>query len=261
MSAFHEQSTDHPLFPEIIWNKPESKHLAGNLLIIGGNAHSIAAPNAAYQAALKAITKEVKVVLPDATKKYLPSTPTLHHIMFAPSTLSGSFSTKALDELQAYAQWSDAVLIAGDISKNSESELALTTFIAGANRTLVLHQDAVDIALATGKAVLAKENIIYVCTFVQLQKLGSLAKIMHPFTSTMSQHALLQSLYELCGTLNGTIVLMHHNRIYTANHTSTAVTVTTNKPIIPEHIATNVSIWAMQQPNAMFKAITTSLLF
>ena len=50
---------------------------------------------------------------------------TLEDGEYAPSTPSGSFSTQALGELQAMANWADGTLIAGDIGRNSETAILL----------------------------------------------------------------------------------------------------------------------------------------
>ena len=39
---WHKQTSSKPLFPELIWSRPENRQLAGKLLIIGGNLHGFA---------------------------------------------------------------------------------------------------------------------------------------------------------------------------------------------------------------------------
>ena len=40
---WHKQGTK-PLYPDVIWSKPENKQAAGKLLIIGGHAYGFSAP-------------------------------------------------------------------------------------------------------------------------------------------------------------------------------------------------------------------------
>ncbi len=64
-----KQQPDQPLFPDIAWQKPEQKALAGKLLILGGSAHGFAAVAQAYTDAGNAGVGQCRVVLPDALKK------------------------------------------------------------------------------------------------------------------------------------------------------------------------------------------------
>ena len=61
-----KQTSGKPLFPDIEWQKPEQKNLAGKLLIIGGNKLGFAAVAQAYTDALKAGIGECRVILPDS---------------------------------------------------------------------------------------------------------------------------------------------------------------------------------------------------
>jgi len=51
---WHKQTAEKPLFPDMLWSKPENKSHAGKLLIIGGNLHGFAAAAEAYNQATKA---------------------------------------------------------------------------------------------------------------------------------------------------------------------------------------------------------------
>jgi NAD(P)H-hydrate repair Nnr-like enzyme with NAD(P)H-hydrate dehydratase domain len=49
-----KQTSDKPVFPDLLWSRPENRKYAGKLLIIGGNKHGVAAPGIAFSAAQKA---------------------------------------------------------------------------------------------------------------------------------------------------------------------------------------------------------------
>ena len=131
-----------PLFPDILWSRPESKMGAGKLAIIGGNSHGFSAPGIAYGAAQQAGAGVTRVLLPDAVKKVVKGL--LPDADFAPSTPSGSFSKQSLSELLQLANWSDCVLLAGDIGRNSETSIVLEDFVHKYTELLVVAQDAVD---------------------------------------------------------------------------------------------------------------------
>jgi NAD(P)H-hydrate repair Nnr-like enzyme with NAD(P)H-hydrate dehydratase domain len=64
-----KQTPDKPLFPNMLWSKPENKLHAGKLLVIGGNLHGFSAPATAFAEARKAGIGSQRVVLPDAIQK------------------------------------------------------------------------------------------------------------------------------------------------------------------------------------------------
>src|SRR5260221_160024 len=115
------RQTKEPLFPDLLWSRPENKRHAGKLLIVGGNANGFATPARAYSAAAKAGIGTAKVLLPAALQKTLGKS--FAEAEFALSTPSGSFSRQALDSLLDSANWADGVLLAGDFGRNSETAI------------------------------------------------------------------------------------------------------------------------------------------
>src|SRR5471030_2483183 len=99
------QIPDKPLFPDLLWSRPENKRQAGKLLIVGGNVDGFAAPAAAFSAATKAGIGTSRVLLPDSTRKVLGKS--FAEAEFCPSTPSGSFSRQALAQLLENAEWAD----------------------------------------------------------------------------------------------------------------------------------------------------------
>src|SRR5690349_9866882 len=124
---WHKQTSEKPLFPDLLWSRPENKRHAGKLTIIGGNLHGFAAPAIAFNTAQKAGIGNVNVVLPNAIQKLVGTF--LPEATFAPSTPSGSFGSQSLAELLDTAAWADGVLLAGDVGKNSETTVVLEAFL------------------------------------------------------------------------------------------------------------------------------------
>src|SRR3954462_7666379 len=108
---WHKQTPDKPLFPDLLWSRPENKRQAGKLLIVGGNTHGFAAAGEAYAEAIKAGIGTARVLLPDGLQK------TVGRVFeageYAPSTPSGSFGRQALAELLSLSRWADGTLLAG----------------------------------------------------------------------------------------------------------------------------------------------------
>jgi len=116
---WQRQQPNTPLFPDIVWQKPEQQSLAGKLLIIGGNTHGFAAVAQAYQDAKNAGAGECRVVLPDALKKAID--PLALDCVYVPTNASGGITKDALPPLKAAAAWADALLFIGDAGRNSEN--------------------------------------------------------------------------------------------------------------------------------------------
>src|SRR5882757_7834828 len=115
---WHKQAIDKPLFPELLWSRPENKSFAGKLLIIGGNAHGFAAPAEAYVAAEKAGIGTTRILLPDSLQKTVGKL--FAPAEFATSNPSGGFAQTSLAEALALSDWADGILVAGDTGRNSE---------------------------------------------------------------------------------------------------------------------------------------------
>src|SRR5471032_3085314 len=104
---WHKQAADKPLYPDLLWSRPENRAQAGKLLIVGGNAHGFAAAGEAYAEATKAGVGTARVLLPDSLQKTVGKV--FEAGEYAPSTPSGSFAKRALAELLAMAEWADGV--------------------------------------------------------------------------------------------------------------------------------------------------------
>ena len=46
MDYWHKQTAENPLYEDVLWARPENKHGAGKLLVVGGNLHGFAAVRA-----------------------------------------------------------------------------------------------------------------------------------------------------------------------------------------------------------------------
>src|SRR5688572_24551285 len=140
--TYWQKQTDKPLFPEILWSRPENRLGAGKLLIVGGNAQTIAAPLNAHTAAMEAGVGSARVLLPEHVKKVFGAL--VAEAEFALSNPSGGFATQSLDALLMHASWADAVLLAGDFGRNSETSAVIEKFLQKFSGLVVITQDAVE---------------------------------------------------------------------------------------------------------------------
>lgn len=255
---WYKQTAGHPLYPDLLWSRPENRMLAGKLLVIGGNAYGFAAPAEAYQMALQSGIGVARVLLPDATKRLVGSV--LEAGDFAPSTPSGSFSQKALDDFLSHAAWADGVLLAGDFGRNSETAIVLEKFMEKYPGFLTMTKDATDYFIATPAPVLQRPETALVVSFAQLQKLASSAKFPQVFTFSMDMLRLVETLHEFTRTYHIHVVVKHLRHIFVASGGYVSTTVLNDDvDIWRVRAAARSSVWWLQNPGKSFEALTTAV--
>lgn len=256
---WHKQTQGEPLFPDLIWSRPENKRHAGKLLIIGGNAHGFAAPAEAFAAAEKAGAGTVRVGLPDSLQKTVGVTFPAGE--FAPSTPSGSFSKRALGELLNMSQWSDAVLLAGDFGHNSETAVLLEKFVQDYTGLLILTQDAIDYFTSAADSIVKRPNTLLALSFAQLQKLAAGAHFTIPFTFDMDLLRLVDALHDFTQRFSAHIIVKHLPTMFAAVDGQVSTTKLAEDPDIWRvRAAASAAVWWMQNPRKPFEAVTTSIV-
>jgi hypothetical protein len=256
---WHKQTAEKPLFPDLLWSRPENKRQAGKLLIVGGNVHGFAAAATAYAEATKAGIGTARVLLPDSLQK------TVGRILeageYAPSTPSGSFSQRALAELLEMAAWADGVLLAGDFGRNSETAILLEQLLAKYNGQLTLTKDAVDYFVKTPQAVRARPETTLVLSFAQLQQLASNARFKTPLTFDMDFLRLTDALHAFTTQHQPAIVTKHLQTIFVAANGEVSTTkLAEDIEIWRTPTAARVAVWWLQNPTKSFEALTVALV-
>lgn len=250
---------DKPLFPDMLWDRPENRMLAGKLAVIGGSAHGFAAAAEAYNEAAKAGVGTARVLLPDALTRAIGKA--FPEAEFAPSTPSGSFATAALDTALDLAHWADGTLLAGDFGRNSETAVLLETFAAKYSAQLTITKDAADYFLANPAPVLDREHTTLVLSMAQLQKIALQAGFLTPITFGMDLLHLVEALHDFSAAHAGFIVTRHHDSIIVAARGRVSTTkVPTEPKIWRVRSAAHASVWWLQNPSKPFEALTTSLV-
>lgn len=254
-----KQSSDKPLFPELIWSRPQNRAQAGKLLVVGGNLHAFAAPAEAFAEAETAGAGTVRVILPDAAKKIVG--PVLEHVEYAPSTPSGSFGRQALSELLEMSHWADGVLVAGDLGRNSETAILLEKFAVKFKGQLTLTKDAVDYVVSSPEIVSGRENTLLVLSFAQLQKLASGLGFEKAFTFDMDMLRLAGALHDFTKKLPIYIVVRHLDQTHVAASGKVASTkLQAGEDVWRVATAARAAVWWLQNPSKPFESITTSFI-
>jgi hypothetical protein len=257
---WQRQNSKQPLFADLVWSRPENKTYAGKLLIVGGNLHGFSAPAEAFAAAGDAGIGVARAVLPDSLQR------TVGRVFqageYAPSTPSGSFSNKALAELLAMASWSDGVLLAGDLGRNSETAIMLESFAGKYAGPLVITKDAVDYFSSTPQPVEHREDTALVLSFSQLQKLAMSLHLPAAFTFDMDILRLVDALHELTLNYPFFIVTKHLDQLFVAVGGDVSSTkLATDRDIWRVATAAHVAVWWLQNQSKPFEALTTGCCF
>lgn len=254
---WRKQDSDKPLFPDIVWSRPESKSNSGKLAVIGGHSHGFGAPGAAYGEALDAGIGVCKVLLPDSVKKTVSQV--LPDASYGPSNPSGSFSKQALGSFVEISSWGDATILAGDLGRNSETAVLLESFVQVYQGMLVISQDAADYFKAFPQLLMSRKDTVLVISIAQLQKIFINAPLITPITYGMTLPQLAEALHVFTEKFPITIVVKHHDTIFVANN-GQVVSQENNEMPWRVRTAGRASVFWLQNPSQPLEAISTSLI-
>jgi hypothetical protein len=252
---WHKQ-LDKPLYPDIVWSRPESRATSGKLAIVGGNAHGFSAPAQAYTYALDAGVGVVNVLMPEAVRKIVQAL--IPEAEFAPSTPSGSFSKNAIDAALQIALWSDGTLLAGDVGRNSETAMLLETFCRKFSGRLVLTHDVADYFRELPLTVMDRENTLVVVTIAQLQKMFIHTPTITAVTFGMTTPQLVDALHDYTAVHPVAIMTKHNDLIFVAYKGSVSTTKNSDE-FWRTKLSARASVYWLQSPHQLFEAVTTSV--
>jgi NAD(P)H-hydrate repair Nnr-like enzyme with NAD(P)H-hydrate dehydratase domain len=252
--VLQHQTKEKPLFPDLLWARPERKEQAGRLLIIGGSTHGFASIVKAYEYALAAGIGEIKVVLPGGVKKLVG--PVLD-ALYADDVAGGSFAHKALAEIQPYLAWSESVLLPGELTNNGETTLLAEDILRKYAGPVVVAGDAVEAITKTLSEDLPSKLII-VADFRQLQRLAYSHSGKQPLLSTSTLVQQVAVMQALSAKLDLGVLARHdENQILVASSEHASLTPTSRG--ILEFAASTV-VLAAQFPTMLYEATATAAI-
>ncbi|HSE29787.1 MAG TPA: hypothetical protein VLA77_04350 [Candidatus Saccharimonadales bacterium] len=255
---WRKQPADKAIFPDIEWDKPEQKALAGKLLIIGGNAHGFAAVAQAHKDAVSAGIGECKVALPDSLKKNISSL----DCVFVPTNISGGISKDGLPALKAAAAWADTVLYIGDAGRNSETAIVYEQLLqAFPDKQNIVTRDAADLVKSSWPELLQNPKVTLILTLAQLQKLFQ--SVYYPKTILFSMQLtnLAESLHKFTITYQAALVVFHNNQMVVAQGGEVTSTPWEDAMMIWRGtVAARAATYITHHPGKVLQAITTSLI-
>jgi ADP-dependent NAD(P)H-hydrate dehydratase / NAD(P)H-hydrate epimerase len=256
---WHRQTSEKPLFPQLAWSRPEHRASAGKLLIIGGNVHGFAAPAEAYAESQRAGIGVARALLPNALRRIVGIL--IEQAEFAPSTPSGSFSQRALNDALSLAAWADGTLFVGDLGRNAETAILVEKFLHKAPGPVTLTKDAVDYMTSLPGALLERDSSLLVLSLAQLQRLGTAVHTPSAVRFGMDILQLTDWLHEFTTRHKPHLIVRHLDTVFVAVNGQ----VSTTRLADPSHLwrlktATHASVWWLQNPEKPFEALTASML-
>jgi ADP-dependent NAD(P)H-hydrate dehydratase / NAD(P)H-hydrate epimerase len=256
---WRRQEPTKPLFPDIEWNKPETRGQAGKLGIIGGNKLGFSAVGEAYGLATDTGVGQVRVLLPDMLKKSVP--PVITDVIFGASNPSGGLSKEARSEMHALGSWADALLMIGDAGRNSETAILYEDFIRDYTGMLTIARDAVDLLQNAPELVVERDKTMLVVSFAQLQKLFSRVYYPKILTFSMQLQQLVETLHKFTITYPVTIMTFHQNNLVIASGGQVTTTPWENPMSIWKGaVATQAAAYWLWNPKKPLESATASLV-
>lgn len=254
---WRKQNPSDPLFPDILWSRPESKSGSGKLAVIGGNSQGFNAPATAYSQALESGIGVCKVLLPDAIKKTVKLV--LPDANYGPSNPSGSFSKQALGSLLEISNWADSVVLAGDLGRNSETAVLLEQYVQAYNGQLTVTQDSADYFKNYPKLLLERDKTLLVVSLAQLQRIFINAPLIIPITYSMTLPQLAEALHSLTEKFPLTVMVKHHETVLIA-YGGQVVSSDNNDMPWRINTATKSAVFWLQNPSKPLESCATSLV-
>lgn len=251
MSAWQQQK-EEPLFPDLLWSRPENKRTAGKLLIIGGQSGQFAAAADAYEAATKASAGYVKVVLPDSLQKLTEHLP---DIEYGPSNESGSFSKQSLGLFNEMSEWADHVLLAGDFGTNSQTVTILDGYLLRCPQNATLSSKALP-SITLPMDQLKKRPLTLLIEESQLPKFPLGFDIPKAITSSMNVMEFADILGQISKDSRANYVVIRQDKVWIS--ASGSVTSTDYKNPEASKLSAFCAVWLMQQPSKPLEALTTA---
>ena len=177
-----------PLFPDFIWSQPQRRGQTPRVLVVGGNQNSIASPLAIH-AALVGKCQQLTIAIPDVLKRQLKG---MDQLLFCPSNQSGSFGGDTLEVLTTAASSHDYLVIAGDITSNSQSLLMIKQLLDKVNNLTIISSDIAQLLLE--QQAQAQLNQIWLLDTDQLQRYLTHKQLSPKLTSLPNIASQLQNL-------------------------------------------------------------------
>lgn len=250
--SWQKQDKDKPLFPDLIWSRPENKRYAGKLLIIGGQASEFQNISSAYSFAKEAGAGTVRILMPDSLRKI---TGNIEGAEFAPKNYSGGFAKTALAQFFDLSEWADHVLLAGDFGKNSETTVILDGFLLKNPGATTISQYALE-SIGINFSQLLRMPLTLVINREIFQKIGKAAGTHVPITSLTTYETMGEIIQTISAGAKVNLVIEDEEHIWAAAKGN--IVSTRSKPVDMNALSAYCAVWQMQNPGRPLESLATA---
>lgn len=209
--GYFKKITDKKSFSDTEWNIPEQK--TGTLTLVGGNRENFAFLIHSAEKLETTKVKTINILLPDVLKSKLPP---LESLTFLPSTDSGSIAKSKI--IGDYFNSSDFVAIMGDLSKNSETAIAIADAVKNTTTNVLLTRDTIDLLLPEMPSLIERENLFFVGSAAQIQKLFRAVYYPKVLLLSMPLIPVVEALHKFTLSYPATILTLHQEQILIAKN-------------------------------------------
>ncbi len=244
-----KQGGNKPLFSDLLWDKPENKHSAGRLLIIGGQKDHFSKVSTVFENTSLAGAGFIRVLLPSSLEKIVRLLP---DVELSPNNKSGGFGSNSLAQIEDLSQWADITVLAGDFGKSSETSSVLDKYLLKNSKLVAISEncfESIDIKLIN------KQDVLVVVGLSGLQKLQKEFEFDKSFTSSLGLPKFAENLSKFSARLNCLIVCKYADSIWAAVDGKVS---STKGQVDNEKLLSFASVWLMQNPSKPFEALTTA---
>lgn len=250
--TYWQKQGEKPLFPDLIWNRPENKRYAGKLLIIGGHTGEFSHVAAAFESAQQAGAGHIRILLPESLRKMAQMIP---EVEFAPVNKSGSFARTALADWFELSEWADHVLLAGDFGKNSETTTIIDGFLLRGNRPATLNLNSIA-SCSILPAQLPNLSATLVIDRAFLQKIGMSLGLHVPILSTTPAERLSEIIHQISLGKKASMFIQDNDQSWAVS-AGNMVSFKT-KTIDNTKLSAICAVWLMQNTPKPLEALATA---
>ncbi|MEX2014561.1 MAG: hypothetical protein WD885_01335 [Candidatus Saccharimonadales bacterium] len=251
--SWQKQTNEKPLFPDLLWSRPENKKHAGKLLIIGGQASEFQNISSTYSFAHEAGAGTIRILMPGSLRKI---TENIQGAEFAPSNKSGGFAKTALAQFFDLSEWTDFILLAGDFGKNSETTVILDGFLLRNSAPIIISQNALE-SIGIEFAQLVQMPLTLVIDRTIFQKIGKAVGTHVPITSLTTYENMGEIIQNISARSKAGFVIMDEEHVWTA--IKGEMVSTKSKPIDINALSAYCAVWLMQNPKNPLEALSTAI--
>lgn len=241
-----------PLFPDLLWSRPENRRYAGKLLIIGGQAGEFQNISSAYSFSQEAGAGYIRILMPESLRKITES---IEGSEFAPANNSGGFAKTALAQFFDLSDWADHVILAGDLGKNSQTTVILDGFLLKGPKPITISQNALEsIGIDLDRLIQMPVNLIIDRTI--FQKIGVAVGTHIPITSLTTYENMAKIIEKISTESKANLVIMDEEYLWASS--AGEVVSTKSKPVDINALCAYCAVWIMQNPSKPLEALATA---